>query len=340
MTTHAAAVPYTSTTDAVVGLGQLALAFGRVDRITYHEDGRTPESDTDHTVMLGLVACAFAAAKLPQLDLGVIAQLALVHDLVEVYAGDTPTLRITDEQKADKTAREHAAQDRIEIEFMGHLPWVPELIDDYEFRWSPEARYVKAMDKMLPKITHILNNLRAVREQEMGLHELSKRYNDQLVELREYAADFPPLFELRDDLLSILFSLLGAAQDIPIVGETGPEPWIVGAPLNQQPHLRASPDTAAVIEAGDYNLLCHSRPWAWTGRIKVDPLVGERAEEEWHAIGCGCGFNLGDHDETYPTRHEAIEQLVDWQEHSDVSPIELIGPDGKREKYQNAWSKS
>ncbi len=50
--------------DAVVDLGRMALAFGRIDRITFYEDGGTPESDSDHTVMLGLVACAFAARHL------------------------------------------------------------------------------------------------------------------------------------------------------------------------------------------------------------------------------------------------------------------------------------
>jgi len=78
----------------VVRLGQLALAFGRVNRITRHEDGTTPESDTDHTVMLGLIACALAERWYPHLDRGLVAQYALVHDLVEVYAGDTPTLAI------------------------------------------------------------------------------------------------------------------------------------------------------------------------------------------------------------------------------------------------------
>ena len=78
------------TADAVIALGRLALRFGRVDRITYHDDGVTAESDTDHTVMLGLIACAFAAAHLPDLDVGLIAEFAPVHDLVEVYAGDTP----------------------------------------------------------------------------------------------------------------------------------------------------------------------------------------------------------------------------------------------------------
>lgn len=199
-----------TTTDAVVRLGRLALAFGRVDRITYHEDGRTFESDTDHTVMLGLIGCAFAARHLPDLDLGLVAQYALIHDLAEVYAGDTPTLRITEDLLSAKASREARARDRITAEFGGTLPWVPEVIEAYE-RWAtPEARYVKAMDKLLPKITHILNGGRTFRDMGMDRAELVARYGTQLEELRGYAADFPPLFDLREELITLVFQA-GAA---------------------------------------------------------------------------------------------------------------------------------
>jgi 5'-deoxynucleotidase YfbR-like HD superfamily hydrolase len=159
--------------EAVIDLGRLTLAFRRVDRITYHENGTTPESDTDHTVMLGLVACAFAARHIPDLDLGKVAQYALVHDLVEAYAGDTPTLRITAVEQASKRRRERAALERIERQFGGRLPWVPATIRDYERRADPEARYVKALDKLLPKITHLLNGGVTFQRQAMDPGELA-----------------------------------------------------------------------------------------------------------------------------------------------------------------------
>lgn len=199
-----------STVDAVIRLGRLALAFGRVDRITYHEDGRTLESDTDHTVMLGLVACAFAERHLSDLDLGLIAQYALVHDLVEVYAGDTPTLRISANQRVEKREREECARYRLDVEFGGLLPWVVGTIGAYEDLATAEARYVKALDKLLPKITHILNGGRTFQDVGMDRAELVARYDAQLAELRGYADDFPPLFDLRADLIALVFQA-GAA---------------------------------------------------------------------------------------------------------------------------------
>lgn len=143
---------------AIIDLGTLALAFGRVDRITCHPDGVTPESDTDHTVMLGLVACAFAERFAPTLDRGRIAEFALVHDFVEVYAGDTPTARIlSDADHTSKEEREAEALKRIRAEFDAELPWLGETIDAYERRDTSEARFIKVVDKALPKITNALN---------------------------------------------------------------------------------------------------------------------------------------------------------------------------------------
>jgi putative hydrolase of HD superfamily len=202
-----------STAGAMVRLGGLALDFGRVDRITYHQDGLTPESDTDHTVMLGLIACAIAAQHFPDLNVGLIAQYALVHDLVEVYAGDTPTLRMPSANaKAEKQQREHAAALRIHGEFGRTMPWLPMTINTYEARRTPEARFVKALDKLLPKITHILNGAVTIHKQGMSPAELAARYENQVGELEEYAADFPGLFDLRAVLVERVLSLVGDGE--------------------------------------------------------------------------------------------------------------------------------
>ncbi|GAA3635133.1 HD domain-containing protein [Microlunatus ginsengisoli] len=189
----------------VVRLADLCLEFGRVERLCRHPDGVRQETDTDHTVMLGVVGCAFAARHLPWLDPGLVAQYALVHDLVEVYAGDTVTLRIDAATRRRKQAAEAAAAARLRAEFGGALPWLPDTIAAYEDRAAPEARYVKALDKLLPKITHLLNDAVVLRDEGMGRAELAARYAAQLVELHGYASDFPPLFELRRQLLDLLW---------------------------------------------------------------------------------------------------------------------------------------
>jgi putative hydrolase of HD superfamily len=208
-------------TAAMTALGRLALAFGRVDRITYHPDGVTPESDTDHTVMLQLIACALAERHFPQLQVALVAQLALVHDLVEVYAGDTPTLRLPDEvAAAAKADREARARERIEQEFAGSLPWLPRLIARYEAQDTPEARYVRALDKLLPKIAHVLNGAVSIAAEGLSPEQLQDRYRQQAAQLRSYAGDFPLLLQLYQDLVDQV--LLAAATPRRVVATASP----------------------------------------------------------------------------------------------------------------------
>jgi putative hydrolase of HD superfamily len=183
--------------DAVIRLGKLVLEFARVDRATAMEDGVTPESDTDHTVMLGVIACAFAAKHEPAMDLGKIAQFAFVHDLVEVYAGDTNTFGMSAHLKqGDKEERERAALNRIKKEFDQTLPWVSSTIEEYDSLDSREARYIRTLDKILPKITNVLNKARRLRAHG-GVAEFSSFCEAQLASLRDsYGHDQDATLEL------------------------------------------------------------------------------------------------------------------------------------------------
>jgi len=188
--------------DALIDLGRLALAFGRIDRTAvYHPGGVLPESDTDHTVMLGWLACAVAARCFPQLDVGLVAQFALVHDAPEVYAGDTPTLRISAIGRTAKEDRERAAVDRIHAEFVSTLPWFPELLISYELQVLPEARFVRGMDKILPKIVHLLDGAAGLVEQGMFRTELTEVFARQRVDMMRYVGEFAELMALRAELV-------------------------------------------------------------------------------------------------------------------------------------------
>lgn len=182
-----------------IELGRLALRFGQVNRATLHEDGITPESDTTHTVMLGLVACAFAT-ELPGYDVGRIAELVLVHDLVEVYAGDTNSFGITLEARAAKRERETRGLAQLVCDY-GHEPWLMAALDEYEAQETPEARLVRYLDKALPKVCHVLNSHAAIKRMGKGLADLQAAHTDQLTELdREY----PGQLAARDLLVELM----------------------------------------------------------------------------------------------------------------------------------------
>lgn len=184
-------------------IADLTLRLGRVDRATLHPDGIRAESDTDHTVMLGMIACSLACdawtGPLSWLDLGLLAQLALVHDLVEAYAGDTNTTGgLTAEQAADKEAREAAALLRIQGEYPAHH-WIPSAIGMYEAQKCPEARFLRYLDKILPKLTHTLNRNAAIRRTGHDADWLAARHREQGDKLRakypEFADVLGPLFD-------------------------------------------------------------------------------------------------------------------------------------------------
>lgn len=195
--------------DASLDLARLCLAFGRTMRATYHEDGKRMESDTDHTVMLGIMAAAFAKEFAPHLDRGKIAQFALIHDLAEVYAGDTPTYGIMSaEQIAEKDAREKAATERIRKEFDGVFPWMGETMEEYERLDTPEARFVKTFDKIMAKLVHVLNDGATARE--LGHTEASTRafHDHQAGKIRgSYASDQPEAMALLDAVREMVCSV-------------------------------------------------------------------------------------------------------------------------------------
>lgn len=174
--------------EKTAALGKLILQFGRTHRATTHEDGLTPETDTDHTVMLGIIACAFADIFKPELDRGRIAQFALVHDLVEAYTGDVNTINVNQEQLDHKEEQERAALERIKREFGGVYPWIHTTIEEYESQTTPEARFVKTIDKAMPSITHLLNDKASLYKQGFTKDELIETINRKDARLLESCA--------------------------------------------------------------------------------------------------------------------------------------------------------
>lgn len=202
-----------SLTDALIDLGRLALAFGLIDRTAcYHADKVTRESDADHTVMLGWLAPALAARCFPELDQGLVAQFALIHDMAEVYAGDTPTLRINAGGRAAKAAREHQAVRRIVTKFGHVLPWVSSTLLLYEQQDEPEARFVRGLDKCLPKIVHLLDGATGLREQGMGSAELADVLKRQHADMEIYAGEFGELMALHAELTDRVVSLVAGQE--------------------------------------------------------------------------------------------------------------------------------
>lgn len=107
------------------------------------------ENDAEHSWHLALMVPLLAEYADEPIDVGRTIKLVVVHDLIEIYAGDTPLYDT--EAGASQEAREEAAADRL----FGLLPEdqareFRALWDEFEARATPEARFAKAMDRLQP----------------------------------------------------------------------------------------------------------------------------------------------------------------------------------------------
>ncbi|HEX4830347.1 MAG TPA: HD domain-containing protein [Trebonia sp.] len=196
--------------DAAIRLAGHALAFGRIDRTACRHPDGTPESDADHTVMLGWLAPALAALTEPGLSPDLVAAFCLVHDAVEVFAGDTPTLVISDQERAAKAAREHAAADRWQAELGDTLPWLPSTIARYEAQDCPEARFTRAADKICPKLLHVLSGATDLAAYGMTYSALGQVLARQRADVARYAGEFTGLLALYDEMATRTLAAMAA----------------------------------------------------------------------------------------------------------------------------------
>ena len=201
--------------DTAIALGRLAMQFGETNRATFHPDGTTPESDTTHTVMLTLITCQLCSelACLSHMDIGKVAQFSTVHDLLEAdpETGDTNTFSPTPKLMEDKRRREALALGRLVSEF-GRESWMIDQLLRYEAQEEPEARLVRYVDKMLPKITHLLNEGAAVRAMGYTSQDMQARHEAQVAKLSDEYSEFNgPVSDLMLSLMATAVSSYAAA---------------------------------------------------------------------------------------------------------------------------------
>lgn len=191
-----------------IDLGRLILKFGRVDRVTLHPDGERVETDTDHTVMLAVLAPALVVKWRhmdmfpPSLDLnlGLLVQYAIVHDLVEAECGDTCSVGITPDAARDKAHREAMALIKIRGDFAGKFPWLVWTLQAYEDQHDPESRFIKYLDKVLPKITHSLNGGAALKRLGYTAESVRVVHDKQIADLAARYPEFPMVDALLRDV--------------------------------------------------------------------------------------------------------------------------------------------
>lgn len=182
----------------VLELQELLVAFSQVERVTHrkHQGRMRAENDTEHSYNLAMTAW-FLAQYFPKLNAEKVIQYALVHDLVEVHAGDT-YLYGTAQELASKHAREAEAATRLSKDW-ADFPALHQLIASYEARDTAEARFVYALDKLMPIMLIYLQNGYTWKKHGITVDMLDRAKREKVA----LSPEIQPYFE---DLLALLLA--------------------------------------------------------------------------------------------------------------------------------------
>ena len=113
------------------------------------------ENSAEHSWHLAMMALVLGEYAPPGTDLSRVIGMLLVHDLVEIDAGDLFVYADAAQQRRQEAA-ERAAADRI----FALLPpdqaaRLRQLWDEFEERQSPEARFARALDRLQPMLENL-----------------------------------------------------------------------------------------------------------------------------------------------------------------------------------------
>lgn len=134
------------------------------------------ENDAEHSFSLAIAAAVLAEYSNEPVDVAKVMKMVLVHDAVEIYAGDTYCY--DDEGAKTKEAREKAAAEKI----FGTLPEEQSaeyraLWDEFERNDTPEARFSNAMDRIQPLLLNYSREGYSWKEHGVNSSQVRKRFD-------------------------------------------------------------------------------------------------------------------------------------------------------------------
>jgi putative hydrolases of HD superfamily len=165
-----------------------------VKRSMWVKSEETFENDSEHSYQLAMVAMYIIESQKLDLDTHKAMAMALVHDILEVHAGDTPVFGSA-EQLQTKQQREQAAVAQLKQQWPD-LSFMHRLIEEYELRQSAKSAFIYALDKLLPIINNYLDDGRnwkhsgrtldditAAKDQKVAVDTTVNDYYQQLITL-------------------------------------------------------------------------------------------------------------------------------------------------------------
>jgi putative hydrolase of HD superfamily len=145
-----------------------------IKRQSYLTDCETHEDDAQHAWHMAIMTLLLKEYANEDIDVLKTVTMLLIHDLVEVYAGDT--YAYDEEGKKTQAEREAKAADKL----YGLLPedqgeYLKNLWYEFEEQKTPEARFARTMDCFQPLILNDATDGRAWKEHGVKRSQVLKR---------------------------------------------------------------------------------------------------------------------------------------------------------------------
>lgn len=162
-----------------------------ITRQTYLSSGERKENDTEHSWHLALMCALLAEHSNEKIDVLKTMTMVLIHDIVEIDAGDTYAYDTAG--NTTKREREVRAAERIfHLLPADQALWLRGLWDEFEEGVTPEAKFAIALDKIQPVLLNDASGGKSWREHGVEVSQILKRNEhtpEGSVELWEYAKE-------------------------------------------------------------------------------------------------------------------------------------------------------
>lgn len=140
-------------------------------------EGRS-ESDAEHSWHLGIFLILLEN-EFDNIDMSKLLKMALIHDLPEIYAGDTNPYR--DDTKNKEENEKNAAEKLFSMLPESAAKDLLSLFDEYIKQESLESQIVKSADKLMPLIQNLCTN-----ERHSSYRKLNVEYREVLDYMNKY----------------------------------------------------------------------------------------------------------------------------------------------------------
>jgi len=145
-----------------------------IQRETYLTGQRRKENDAEHAWHMAVMTILLSEYANEEIDVLKTVNMLLIHDIVEIDAGDT--FAYDKERHKDKREREEKAAKRI----FGLLPKdqkdkMISLWEEFEEGKSKEAKFAHTMDNIQPTMLNAANNGKSWKEWQVRLSQILER---------------------------------------------------------------------------------------------------------------------------------------------------------------------